>query len=597
MTGDKTVNANFGHGTRTLTVTKNGSAASGGRVTSNPPGIDCGATCSHAYTYGLTVQLTPGVVAGSGAKFVQWGGACSGSGSCTPTMTMARTVTATYNQTYTLAITKAGTGTGTVTAPIGTTVDGISCGTNCSEGYWVNTIVTPTPVPAAGSVFAGWSGDADCSDGSLTMAANRNCTATFNLDAVACSPASQQWGVGVPISPALTASGGGGTGTYSWSAPAGNPINGTADTFSTTFSTEGVKTVTVTSQAQGANCTVNVVGTIIVSSNMLTSWGLSGGVTVINASNTTGETYHDQLGNRVYTLIPAIIPGYSATITSGTGLPLPGGSQTLPSSGGTITFNINYQPDGSSGTVDLKIGTSDGPVDIPIGTTVGLNWDTTNMEDCEGVGGVPNWTTNPKADDNGSETSGAVMSDGTVFTLTCKNIYNGLDTSDSVTVDVHYAQCFDGEDNDGDGLVDHNGFKGQPSEISDGCPQCVSDNMLLCPEACVGTGCDDDEYVPPIPDCRDDGFTANPDNDNDGLIDELDPGCWDDESDPSTYDSEDDDERNNPIAQCNDTFDNDGDGFVDYVGRDGAHGNADDDPECTDPTDTSELADPDLEEF
>jgi len=77
---------------------------------------------------------------------------------------------------YTLSVTKAGTGAGTVT---GTSAPAINCGTTCSADYTSGTTITLTATPNSGSSFSGWSGDADCSDGSVTMNANKTCTATF----------------------------------------------------------------------------------------------------------------------------------------------------------------------------------------------------------------------------------------------------------------------------------------------------------------------------------------------------------------------------------------------------------------------------------
>jgi Divergent InlB B-repeat domain len=74
-----------------------------------------------------------------------------------------------------LSASKAGTGVGTVTS----NPAGISCGSDCSEYYPANTSVTLTASPGSGSTFGGWSGDADCSDGVVTLSANRSCTATF----------------------------------------------------------------------------------------------------------------------------------------------------------------------------------------------------------------------------------------------------------------------------------------------------------------------------------------------------------------------------------------------------------------------------------
>jgi uncharacterized repeat protein (TIGR02543 family) len=79
--------------TYTLTVGKNGTGS--GTVASSPAGINCGATCSQAYTQGTVVTLTP--TAATGSTFAGWSGACTGTGACTVTMSQARSVTATFN--------------------------------------------------------------------------------------------------------------------------------------------------------------------------------------------------------------------------------------------------------------------------------------------------------------------------------------------------------------------------------------------------------------------------------------------------------------------------------------------------------------------
>lgn len=77
-----------------LTVNKNGTGS--GTITSNPAGINCGATCSAAFSAGTAVALS--AVAASGSTFAGWsGGGCSGTGFCTLTMNAAQNVTATFN--------------------------------------------------------------------------------------------------------------------------------------------------------------------------------------------------------------------------------------------------------------------------------------------------------------------------------------------------------------------------------------------------------------------------------------------------------------------------------------------------------------------
>src|SRR5262245_46419032 len=56
--------------------------------------------------------------------------------------------------TFVLTVNHAGTGSGTVTS----SPAGIQCGSTCSAPFRSGATVTLTASPAAGSVFAGWSG-------------------------------------------------------------------------------------------------------------------------------------------------------------------------------------------------------------------------------------------------------------------------------------------------------------------------------------------------------------------------------------------------------------------------------------------------------
>jgi hypothetical protein len=84
-------------------------------------------------------------------------------------------------QQFTLTINKAGTGTGTV-AGKGSRV---KCGSVCSSDIDAGKIVTLSAKPAKDSIFAGWSGNADCSDGIVTIDSAKTCTATFTTYSLA----------------------------------------------------------------------------------------------------------------------------------------------------------------------------------------------------------------------------------------------------------------------------------------------------------------------------------------------------------------------------------------------------------------------------
>jgi hypothetical protein len=77
--------------------------------------------------------------------------------------------------TQALTVAKAGTGGGTVTsAPAG-----IACGATCAASFTTGQGVTLTATPDGASTFGGWTGDADCTDGQVTMTGPVSCTATF----------------------------------------------------------------------------------------------------------------------------------------------------------------------------------------------------------------------------------------------------------------------------------------------------------------------------------------------------------------------------------------------------------------------------------
>ncbi len=91
-----------------------------------------------------------------------------------------------YPGLYKLDITKTGSGAGTVMS----TPPGISCPdpmTSCHTWFPANRPVKLTAIPDVGPlilgpyVFGGWSGDADCTYGQVTMDTEKACTATFSL--------------------------------------------------------------------------------------------------------------------------------------------------------------------------------------------------------------------------------------------------------------------------------------------------------------------------------------------------------------------------------------------------------------------------------
>ncbi|HEC83712.1 MAG TPA: DUF11 domain-containing protein, partial [Thioploca sp.] len=154
----------------TLTVTTVGN----GTVTAN--GIDCDNDCEESYSSGTNVTLT--ATPNADSTFAGFSGDANCSDSFTITADMNCTATFNLQPTpvFQLSLQTDGTGSGVVSSQPA----GIDCGTDCTENYQSGTALVLTATPDGGSTFAGFSGDANCSE-SFTITADMNCTATFNL--------------------------------------------------------------------------------------------------------------------------------------------------------------------------------------------------------------------------------------------------------------------------------------------------------------------------------------------------------------------------------------------------------------------------------
>jgi hypothetical protein len=124
----------------------------GARARVTGPGISCPAKCRASFSGPLTLQA----IAEEGSRFVEWQGACSGSGPC-----VLQDTGGTHNVTAVFApvprllnveVRPSGGAGGRVTAP------GISCSGACSYAFDHGTTVVLEAEPSPGFRFEGWSG-------------------------------------------------------------------------------------------------------------------------------------------------------------------------------------------------------------------------------------------------------------------------------------------------------------------------------------------------------------------------------------------------------------------------------------------------------
>ncbi|MBJ6801969.1 RCC1 domain-containing protein [Geomonas propionica] len=146
-----------------------------GTIESAPAGMSCDdAGCAGDFTTGSTITLT--ALANSSSYFTGWGGACSGTGSCTVPVSDGVQITANFSR-KPLAInyTKLGTGAGDVSMEPGET-----CAGSCGQYFESGTTVVLRAIPGLTARFDGWggacSGTGTCT---VTVDSDKALTASF----------------------------------------------------------------------------------------------------------------------------------------------------------------------------------------------------------------------------------------------------------------------------------------------------------------------------------------------------------------------------------------------------------------------------------
>jgi hypothetical protein len=121
-----------------------------GSVAADVPGLQCAATCTTTWNAGQQLRLS--AAPGNAAKLVRWGGACSGSGSCSVTIAPGAAVSALFAPAA-FRLTVAVKGLGTVRSS-----GGIECKPRCSATLPSYRPTRLTATPATGWRLRAWSG-------------------------------------------------------------------------------------------------------------------------------------------------------------------------------------------------------------------------------------------------------------------------------------------------------------------------------------------------------------------------------------------------------------------------------------------------------
>lgn len=173
-----------------LPVALNVNVSGDGRLTSQPAGIDCGATCSAQFAASSSVVLT--ATPRQGQVLQSWGGACAEASGNTCSLTLSQATTASARFTaqprgFPLGVVITGSGA------VRSQPAGIDCGNTCNAEFAEATVVVLTAQPTAGQVFQAWGGACrgTGSTCTLTMSEARSVTADF----IAATGAQPAWGL------------------------------------------------------------------------------------------------------------------------------------------------------------------------------------------------------------------------------------------------------------------------------------------------------------------------------------------------------------------------------------------------------------------
>src|SRR5215204_5935926 len=151
---------------RSLSVERVG----GGKVTSVPPGITCGRTCSAPYPRGSRVQLR--AVPERGFRFVGWAGDCT-ERPCSIQMNDNQTARAEFRRTYGVTVT---TGAHVTSVP-----RGIDCGPACFNRFFAGSLVILVSEADAPAVTS-WGGGCRGSAPACLLTVDDDYTVTASAD-------------------------------------------------------------------------------------------------------------------------------------------------------------------------------------------------------------------------------------------------------------------------------------------------------------------------------------------------------------------------------------------------------------------------------